>query len=810
MKVTNLRIYLLFTAIAVTLLQSVAQVKIHGKVTDAENSPIEFVTVRIDGTAIGTNTGLDGTYKLSAPSPANDTLTVVFSCIGYDELRRQLINPKGDLALNVRMQAKDHKLTEIEVTDFRKQTNQMQTIDTDSYRLAADATGGSVESMLTTLAGVNSNNEMSSQYSVRGGTYDENSVYINGIEVYRPQLVSSGQQEGLSIINPDMVGAVGFSTGGFGVEYGDKMSSALDITYREPESFEGSVSGSLMGFSASLGQSSKKFSQLHGVRYKRNSSLLSSLETKGEYDPNFFDYQTNMTLKIGKKWKASFLGNIAVNNYKFVPVNRETNFGTSNDAKQFKVYFDGQEKDRFETYFGALNLNYRHSKSTDFTFLASGYLTNELVSYDITGEYWLDQAGTTGEGNPDNAVGGELGVGRYHEHARNRLKISVFSLGLQGHTSINRHNLTYGINMNRQTIMERSREWELRDSAGYTLPTDGQHIRMIYNLTSRHDLSTTRMAFYAADSYRLNSPLGYFAFNGGLRFSYWDFNKEFLVSPRVNVAFVPERNNAWTFRFATGLYYQQPFYKEFRQPVEDADGNTVINLNADIKSQQSIHFILGGDYTFRMLDRPFKLSAEAYYKKLNKLIPYEIDNLKVVYQGENLTDGYTAGLDLKLFGQFVPGTDSWISFSLMKTGENLNGVTVPRPTDQRYSFALFFTDYFPKFPKLKFSLRGIFSDGLPTTAPHSTRDKGYFRAPAYKRVDVGLNYALLSPLREGDNPSGLHRWLKSIWLGVDVFNLLDISNVSSYYWVTDVNNIQYAVPNYLTRRQFNVRLTIDF
>ncbi len=810
MKVTHLRIYLAIIAIAVTILQGMAQVKLHGKVVDAENSPIEFVTVRIDGTAIGTNTGLDGTYKLSAPTPANDTLTVVFSCIGYDELRRQLINPKGDLALNVRMQSKDHKLTEIQVTDFRKQTDQMQTIDTDSYRLAADATGGSVESMLTTLAGVNSNNEMSSQYSVRGGTYDENSVYINGIEVYRPQLVSSGQQEGLSIINPDMVGSVGFSTGGFGVEYGDKMSSALDITYREPESFEGSVSGSLMGFSVSLGQSSGKFSQLHGVRYKRNSSLLSSLETKGEYDPDFFDYQTNITLKMGKKWKASFLGNIAVNNYKFIPVNRETNFGTSNDAKQFKVYFDGQEKDRFETYFGAFNLNYRHSKSTDFTLLASGYLTNELVAYDISGEYWLDQAGTTGEGNPDNAVGGELGVGRYHEHARNRLKISVFSIGLHGHTSLNNHNLSYGATMNRQTIMERSREWELRDSAGYTLPSDGQHIRMIYNLTSRHDLSTTRMAFYAADSYRLNSPLGYFAFNGGLRFSYWDFNKEFLVSPRLNVAFIPERNNSWTFRFATGLYYQQPFYKEFRRPVEDADGNTVINLNPDIKSQQSIHLILGGDYTFRMLDRPFKLSAEAYYKKLNNLIPYEIDNLKVVYQGENLTDGYTTGLDLKLFGQFVPGTDSWISFSLMKTGENLNGITVPRPTDQRYSVALFFTDYFPKFPKLKFSLRGIFSDGLPTTAPHSTRDKGYFRAPAYKRVDVGLNYALLSPLAEGENPSGLHRWLKSIWLGVDVFNLLDISNVSSYYWVTDVNSIQYAVPNYLTRRQFNVRLTIDF
>ncbi len=722
---------------------AIAQVQIHGKVSDMENSPMEFVTVRVAGTAIGTTTGLDGSYKLSAP--ANDTITVVFSCIGYDELRRQLINPEGDMALSVQMRSKDHTLHEIEVTDFRKQTNQMQTIDHSSYSLAADASGGSVESMLSTLAGVNSNNEMSSQYSVRGGTYDENSVYINGIEVYRPQLITSGQQEGLSVINPNMVGAIGFSTGGFGVEYGDKMSSALDITYKEPEAFEASLSASLMGASASLGTSSRRFSQLHGVRYKRAASLLSSMETKGEYDPNFFDYQTNLTYKFSKKLKASFLGNIAINNYKFTPVNRTTNFGTSTDAKQFKVFFDGGEKDRFETYFGALNLTYEHSRSTAFSLLASGYLTNELVAYDISGEYWLDQAGTTGGGDSDNAIGGELGVGRYHEHARNRLKISMLSIGLQGHTSIRRHNLTYGLGVHAQKIMERSREWELRDSAVYTLPSDGTNIRMIYNLTSRHDLSTTRMAAYLADSYRFNTSAGYFAINAGLRLSYWDFNKEFLISPRANVAFVPERNNNLTFRFATGLYYQQPFYKEFRRPDEDAEGNTVITLNDRIKSQQSIHFILGGDYTFRAFGRPFKPSAEAYYKKLNKLIPYEVDNLKVTYAGENQTHGYTTGLDLKLFGQFVPGTDSWVSFSVMKTGEVLNGITVPRPTDQRYSLAVYFTDYFPKFPKLKFSLRGILSDGLPVTAPHSSRDKGYFRTPAYKRVDVGLHYALLSP-----------------------------------------------------------------
>ena len=814
-KYFNLRTVFALAALLTLLgVRAQSSVQVHGKVIDEDSSPLEFVTVRIAGTAIGTNTGLDGTFRLTAPTPANDTLTVVFSCIGYEELRRNLVNPKGDLALNVRMRPKDLKLSEVEVTDFRKQTTQMQSIDKGSYRIAADATGGSVESLLTTMAGVNSSNEMSSQYSVRGGTYDENSVYINGIEVYRPQLISSGQQEGLSVINPDMVGSINFSTGGFGVEYGDKMSSALDITYRQPEALEGSVSASLMGATASVGQGSRRFSQLHGVRYKRNSSLLSSLETRGEYDPSFFDYQTHLTYRFSKKLHASFLGNAAVNNYKFIPVNRQTNFGTSSDAKQFKVYFDGMERDRFETYFGALNLGWTLSRSTGLSLLASGYLTNELVAYDISGEYWLDQAGTTGGGNPGNAVGGELGVGRYHEHARNRLKISVFSLGVQGHTSLNRHNFTYGMSLNQQRIMERAREWELRDSAGFTLPTDGQNIRMIYSLTSRHDLSTKRAAVYLADSYRLPTSAGYLALNGGVRLSYWGFNREWLLSPRFNAAFVPERNNAITLRFATGLYYQQPFYKEFRQPVEEtsADGstNTVIRLNSDIRSQRSLHFIAGGDYTFRMFDRPFKFSGETYYKLLSNLIPYEIDNLKIVYQGQNLTNGYTAGVDCKLFGQFVPGTDSWLSFSLMKTAEHLNGVTVPRPTDQRYSVALYFTDYFPKYPKLKFSLRGIFSDGLPTTSPHSTRDKGYFRAPAYKRVDVGLHYALLSPLPDTATPSGWHRWFKSVWLGVDVFNLLDISNVSSYYWVTDVNRLQYAVPNYLTRRQLNLRLSVDF
>ena len=785
-----------------------AAVKITGQITDENNEPLEFATIKINGTAIGATSGLDGRFTLSAPDA--DTIRVTVSCLGYEDAHRKLIEAKGSATLNIKMTPASYALGGIEVTDIQKQTGAVQKIDASSYKLAPDASGNGIESMITTMAGVASGNEMSSQYNVRGGSYDENSVYINGIEVYRPQLVTSGQQEGLSVINPDMVGAVSFSTGGFPAQYDDRMSSVLDINYREPESFEGSAAISLLGGSLAIGSSSKHFTQLHGLRYKSNSSLLSSMDDKGEYDPRFFDYQTSMTLKLTDKWKVNFLGNVAINNYKFIPATRTTNFGTSTDAKQFKVYFDGQEKDKFETWSGALSLTFKPNKAHEFALLASGFMTNELVTYDISGEYWLDQAGTSGDAAGGGAIGGELGVGRYHEHARNRLRASVLGLDLRGASGINNHNISYGVSFKHRSVFDRTREWELRDSAGYSLPADPDALKVIYNLDSRHDISVNNFAMYAQDAWRVSASQGFFNINGGVRMSYCDFNNEFLFSPRISVGFVPDKTPNWSFRFATGLYYQAPFYREFRVPVTDENGNTIIALNSDIKSQRSFQFIAGTDYTFRAFNRPFKLSGEAYYKILGNLIPYEIENLKLVYSGTNNSNGFTAGLDMKLFGQFVPGSDSWISFSLMKTSQTLNGVKVPLPSDRRYSFALFFTDYFPKFPRLKFNLRGIFSDGLPITAPRSTRDKGYFRAPAYKRVDIGLAYGLVTPPKDNESRTGLARTFKSVWLGLDVFNLLDISNVSGYYWVTDVNDIQYAVPNYLTRRQINVRLSVEF
>ncbi len=797
---------LLLTLCATVQLFAQERVKLTGRVHDADNQPIELATVRVAGTTMGTMTDLKGEYLLSIP--VSDSIVVVYSCIGYREEQRQLLNLKKDASLSVRLYKQDRLLEDVVVTANRIQDGTLQKIDAKELRLMPDASGGSIEAMLTTFAGVNSSNELSSQYSVRGGNFDENIVYINGIEVYRPLTVRSGQQEGLSIINPNMVGGIGFSSGGYSAEYGDKMSSVLDIMYKHPEAFEGSVSASFLGASASVGHSTNKFSQLHGIRYKTNSTLLSSLDTKGEYDPSFFDYQTYLTYKFHPKWEVSLLGNISINDYNFIPHERNTSFGTATNAKQFKVYFDGREKDMFETYFGALSFNFFPNKYTQWALMTSAFITNEMVTYDISGQYWLDEAtGEDGEVATENS--GSQGVGTYHEHGRNRLKASVVATSLKGASKIRQHELKWGITHQYEKIHDRVREWEMRDSAGYSLPHSGQSVQMIYNLFSKQDMESHRVSAYLQDSYRLRTQIGRFIFNAGVRASYWGFNRETLVSPRASVTFIPAANEQITARFATGLYYQAPFYKELRDTVCDAANNFVVQLNKDIKSQRSIHVVLGGDYSFRALNRPFKLTAELYYKKLDNLIPYEVDNLRVWYSGQNEAKGYAAGVDLKLFGQFVPGVDSWLTLSLMKTEENIGGVKVPRPTDQRYALSLYFQDYVPRFPKYKFSLRGVYADGLPVGSPRKGRQAGFFRTPSYKRVDIGFSRILVG----GEDKllqRGVLRHLKSVWIGIDVFNLLDISNVNSYYWVTDINNAQYAVPNYLTRRQINLRLSIDF
>ena len=781
-------------------------VKLSGAVIDADNQPVELALVRIAGTTTGTTTNLEGKYELKINSA--DSVLVVFSCLGYKNEEHLLKNPKGNVKLNVQLQKKSIDLNEVVVTEFQKQQGTMQKIKASDMQLMPNTSGG-IEGMLATFAGVNSNNELSSQYSVRGGNFDENIVYINGIEIYRPLLVRSGQQEGMSVINPDLVSSISFSSGGFSAEYGDKMSSVLDIQYKRPEALEVSLSGSFLGATASVGHSTGKFTQLHGVRYHTNSTLLSSLDVKGEYNPSYFDYQTYMTYKFSDKFEVALLGNIAINNYQFTPFERTTSFGTAYDTKSFTVYFDGMERDVFETYFGSVSANYRPNKENELSLQVSAFSSNEYVSYDISGQYWLDELAGSDNTSENAPAKGDLGVGTYHEHARNRLKATVMSVSLKGAHRIVGNDIRWGVTYNREQIYDYLREWEMRDSVGYTLPYVGDDIHMIYNIVSENRLESNRISAYLQDTYRLRTDFGLFNFNAGVRLSYWDFNNECIVSPRASITFIPEKNSNFTFRLAGGVYYQAPFYKEFRDTVSTGGNNFIVRLNDRIKSQQSIQIVAGGDYTFRAFDRPFKVSLEAYYKRLNDLIPYEANNVKLWYSAQNESEGYAAGLDFKLYGEFVPGTDSWLSFSLMRTEEKINEVWVPRPTDQRYSVGIFFQDYVPKLPMFKISLKGIISDGLTFGAPMKGRAEGYYRAPAYKRVDMGLTYIIIGG-EEQWSKYGFWRNIKSATIGVDVFNLFDFANVNSYTWVTDVNSVQYAVPNYLTRRQLNVRLAVKF
>ena len=766
---------------------------LQGKVTDGQMNPIELVTVSVVQQGKMTMTNLKGEYSLRLQSA--DSVVVRYSMVGYKTKTRVLRNPRGKQTLLIQL-FEDGLLTGITVTGQKSQTGMNQQLDVEDMKNTPSVTGNAVEEMIQAQAGVSTHSELSSQYNVRGGSFDENSVYINNVEIYRPFLVRSGQQEGLSIINPDMVENVSFSTGGFEAKYGDKMSSVLDIKYKKPKKFEAKASGSLLGASAYVGFSTKKLSWSNGLRYKTNKYLLGSLETKGEYRPTYLDYQTYLTYEPTKRWSIELMGDIAENHYNFYPENRETSFGTMENVKSFKVYFDGQEKDIFRTYFGSLGITRRFGDSTKVSLIASAFHTNEQEKYDIQGQYWLTQTETS-----EN-----LGVGTYMEHARNYLEATVKSLKIVLSHKTKRHDLQAGLTYKIERIKERSKEYEMRDSSGYSIPHTGQDLYMIYSLNARNTLNANRLETYLQDTWRFTSRGGntFFTLNYGIRFSHWNFNKESIVSPRVSLGIVPSFNHDVTMRFATGIYYQAPFFKELRD-TSTVNGVTYATLRRDIKSQRSIHFIAGFDYRFKMAGRPFKFTAEAYYKALANIVPYTVNNVKIVYDASRQCSGHAAGLDLKLYGEFVPGTDSWVSFSLMDTHININGKSIPMPTDQRYSLNLFFTDYFPGTDRWRMSLRLAFADGLPFNAPHSPLDIMPYRAPAYKRADIGMSYRLLNnDKRERKSP------FRNIWLGVDCLNLFGINNVNSYYWVTDVTSQQYAVPNYLTGRQVNVRATFEF
>ena len=756
-----------------------------GKVIDEEGNALELVTISCAAQGKVTMSNLKGEFSISLNTA--DSVEVKFTMVGYGVRKRVFRRPKGKMTVLIVMHPAT-TLNEITVTQRRRQTSQIEQLNTKDLKETPSTTGNAVEELIQQQAGVSSHNELSSQYNVRGGSFDENSVYINQVEVYRPLLISSGQQEGLSVINPDMVEKVGFSTGGFDAKYGDKMSSVLDISYRRIKGFEANATASLLGASGYLGYGNKKFSMSHGLRYKTNKYLLGSLETTGEYNPKFIDYQTYISYIPNSRWSVDFIGNISDNHYNFKPESRETSFGTMADIKQFKVYFDGEEKDRFTTLFGALGITRNIMDSTSIKFITSAFHTKESETYDIAGQYWLN----------DTQTQESLGIGTYMEHARNYLTADVVSFKLIGRHQTRRHNIEAGISLKLEKIKEQAREYEMRDSSGYSIPHSADRLDMIYTLSAKNDINSNRIEAFIQDTYRWNKGNNYYTLNYGVRLANWSFNKETTVSPRASLAIIPAFNNDITFRFATGLYYQAPFYKEMRDTTT-VNGMTTAVLNDHIKSQQSIHFIAAADYRFKMLNRPFKFTAEAYYKAMSNLIPYNVQNMKITYYGDNVSKGYATGIDLKLYGEFVPGTDSWLTLSLMSTRQKYNNEWIPMPTDQRWAVNLHFTDYFPGTERWKMTLRLAFADGLPFGAPHHGLEQQQFRAPAYKRADIGMSYCALK------NTKGI----KGIWLGIDCLNLFGISNVNSYYWVTDVTNTQWAVPNFLTGRQINAKISLN-
>ena len=789
MKIRHI-ITALYTLMVFVCAQAQEKVTIRGTVVDDDRKPLELAMVSIEGeTLVGARADLKGRYSLTCNSA--DSLVVVFSMVGYQTRKRVLKEPKDTVQLDVMLPSLGVELGQVEIKDVRRQTNTMTDVNLSDVKHMGNASGQGIEQIIATQAGVSTHNELSNQYNVRGGSFDENSVYINGIEVYRPLLIRSGQQEGLSIINPDMVEKVQFSAGGFDAKYGDKMASVLDITYKKPTRVEATASASMMGAAGYVGYGNEKFSMSHAVRYKTTKNLLGTTDTHGEYDPKDFDYQTYISWSPSKRWTLNLIGNIARNDYNFTPSDRTTKFGTAEEAHEFKVYFDGKEQDKFHTYFGALSLTHKFNDQHQLTLNYSAFETKEAETYDIQGEYWLDSD--------------DYQIGTYKEHARNRLTATVKSIGLTGRSRFTAHELHYGILTKNEHITESMREWEMRDSAGYSLPHSANRLDLIYSLNSQNHIKSNRLEAFIQDTWRKEYKEGELILNYGVRLANWSYNKETIISPRATVAFVPAKHDEWVFRFSTGIYYQAPFYKELKDTT-NVSGIGSVTLNKNIKSQKSIHFLLGAEYKFRVNNRPFKATGEAYYKILSDLNPYNVDNVRLSYYGENCATGYALGLDLKIYGEFVPNTSSWVSIGIMSTRETIHGKTVPRPTDQLFNLNMLFSDYFPNTDKWKITVKGHYADGLPFGPPHTGREKQVFRMRAYRRVDLGISYRLLKEDKERDR-----KWwnVRNIWIGLDAFNILDVNNVNSYYWVTDITNNQYAVPNYLTGRQINARILVE-
>ncbi len=782
---------------------------ITGTIKSNSGEPLQFVNLAVKGTTSGNTSDKEGRYELEVPS--GRPVTILYSFIGF-ETDSLTVNLRENERRTIHL-VLTRTSTELESVEVKDQQIRTSTFNRLNPKVLTHipTINASVEDLIKTMPGVSSRNELSSQYSVRGGNYDENLVFVNDIEIYRPFLVRSGQQEGQSFLNPVLVSGISFSAGGFDARYGDKMSSVLDIRYKKPTSFGGSADVSLLGASAHLeGMIGKNLSFLVGSRYKTNSYILKGLDTKGNYKPKFFDIQGMVNYEFLKKWELSLLGSYTNNYYELIPETRETSFGTLDESYKIKIYFDGKEVDRYRNWLSAATLTFRPNHEMRLRLIASVYQTREEETYDISGEYWLGRLELF-QGSTQGTITEVLGVGAYLQHARNYLDGTVYNIEHRGSRDTRQSNLNWGIKYQHDQFSYRISEWELQDSAGYSLPHPPDSLGspapprpdlILFNVNrSNNSLGTGKISAFIQDTWNFPLKGSELALTAGIRSVWNDYNSQWVVNPRISISIKPEWKSEILFRLSGGLYSQPPSFRE----MTDLRGNIVPGL----KSQQSLHVVGGTDYFFRAWNRPFKLVAEAYYKYMYNLIPYEIDNLKIRYFGTNDATGYAGGIDFRVNGEFVKGVESWASLSLMKTEEKFEGVSIPRPTDQRFNLAIFFQDYIPGFPTWKMNLTLIYGSGLPVGAPDSPRKEHTRRIPPYRRVDIGLSKQIIGQQTAfaAGNPL---RHIKSLWISLDVFNLLQISNTVSYLWVTDINSRQYAVPNYLTPRMINLKLGLEF
>lgn len=818
------------------------QVTFKGLVTDDNNIPLFGANVVLSNSSTGAVTNENGRFEFRAEATSlSDPIQLIVSYVGYlsDTLTYEGLSEIPD-----KIRVKLSNSLQIGQVDIISNEDRIKvsTISLDPKTLEfAPTVSGSIESLIQLGPGVSTRSELSNQYSVRGGNYDENLVYVNDFEIYRPFLMRNGQQEGLSFINPDLVRDIDFASGGFAAEYGDKMSSVLDIKYKRPDEFKGSFTASLRGVSAHVEGSSKsnRVRFLTGVRYKNTAAILKSLDTKGQYNPNAFDIQTNLIFILNEHWEMEALFNYSSTNFNLVPSEQQTTTGAINQAIRFSVFFEGNEKDKFRNTMGGLALNYQTDR-LQLKFLTSAFRMNESENFNIIGQYRLDEVETDFSSDDFGDVKATLGVGTFHDWGRNELEAVVANYGHKGSFGYKRHILQWGTTFQQEIIEDELSEWERLDSAGYSLPYNGYEVNVFSSLKTSASLRNWRNHGYVQNTLHFgDSESTRISLNTGLRYHFWSYNKQFIASPRAQLAIEPPLKNdssSLVFKFAGGLYEQMPFYREIR--------NLEGELSNDVKAQRSIHAVFGIDYRFiTWKDRNFRLTAEAYYKKLDRVNPYQLDDIRIRYYGENSANGYAYGLDLRMFGELVKGTDSWMSFSFLQVKEDLvddfqvrflnaggEVVTpfsedqvvvdtvsiapgsIPKPTEQVFNFGLYFSDYMTKNENFKMHIAMQFGTGLPYGPPDGNRYTDVLRAPGYKRVDIGFSALLLDGKKERNNRrsgKGASHFDK-IWVSAEVFNLLGNRNVVSYRWIKDTQNILWPLPNYLTSRRFNIKLHIKF